>query len=211
MRRPCRPGRNRPPRHVLPVLTAGGIGTIQPSSQARSTMAHSIVLMVTGLSSMFSVQAASHGAGQRRPVNSGKLLVECRLIDACSPLLPVDQVVPVGDLVVDRAAVVTERNAAIHAARGLAVQRLGRQRLDEFLEGFQPHFGLFVATVVTLDFEETGNLTHDRLQTFGPAARRPGNGTAGVPGPGRCVQLLFGGNSGGGGRPPRFRSSNARL
>jgi hypothetical protein len=47
-------------------------------------MAHSIVLMVTGLSSMFSVQDASHGAGQTRPVNSGKLLVECRLIDACS-------------------------------------------------------------------------------------------------------------------------------
>ena len=42
-------------------------------------MAHSIVLMVTGLSSMLSVQDASHGAGQTRPVNSGKLLVECRL------------------------------------------------------------------------------------------------------------------------------------
>ena len=26
---------------------------------------------------MFSVHAASHGAGQMRPVNSGKLLVEC--------------------------------------------------------------------------------------------------------------------------------------
>ena len=26
---------------------------------------------------MLSVQAASHGAGQMRPVNSGKLLVEC--------------------------------------------------------------------------------------------------------------------------------------
>ena len=33
--------------------------------------------MVTGLSSMFSVQDASQGAGQMRPVNSGKLLVEC--------------------------------------------------------------------------------------------------------------------------------------
>ncbi len=60
----------------LPVLT-GGSGTIQPSSQARSTMVFSICLMVTGGSLMPSTQAASHGAGQMRPVNSGKLLVEC--------------------------------------------------------------------------------------------------------------------------------------
>jgi len=46
---------------------------------ARSAIAHSIVLMATGLSSMLSVQEAAHGAGQTRPVTSGKLLVVCRL------------------------------------------------------------------------------------------------------------------------------------
>jgi len=60
----------------------GGWGVIQPSSQPRSTIWHSMVLMVTGLSSMFSVQAASHGAGHTRPVNSGKLLVECKVSSA---------------------------------------------------------------------------------------------------------------------------------
>ena len=34
--------------------------------------------MVTGLSIMLRVQEASHGAGQILPVNSGKLLVECK-------------------------------------------------------------------------------------------------------------------------------------
>ena len=63
----------------LPVLCEGGSGAIQPSSQPRSTIAHSIVLMVTGVSIRLSVQDASHGAGHTRPVNSGKLLVECRL------------------------------------------------------------------------------------------------------------------------------------
>ena len=63
----------------LPVFCAGGSGVIQPSSQPRSTIAHSIVLMVTGVSIRLSVQEASHGAGHTRPVNSGKLLVECRL------------------------------------------------------------------------------------------------------------------------------------
>ncbi len=42
-------------------------------------MAHSMVLIVTGVSWMLSVHDASHGAGQTRPVTSGKLLVECRL------------------------------------------------------------------------------------------------------------------------------------
>ena len=60
----------------LPVFTAAGWGTIQPSAKPRSAMAHSMDLMVTGLSSMFRVQLASHGAGQTRPVNSGKLFVE---------------------------------------------------------------------------------------------------------------------------------------
>ena len=70
----------------LPVFTAATSGFSQPLSQARSTIAHSMVLMVTGLSSMLSVQDASHGAGQMRPVNSGKLLVECRLREASSQL-----------------------------------------------------------------------------------------------------------------------------
>ena len=70
----------------LPVLAGAISGFSQPLSQARSTMAHSMVLMVTGLSSMLSVQDASHGAGQMRPVNSGKLLVECRLREASSQL-----------------------------------------------------------------------------------------------------------------------------
>jgi hypothetical protein len=66
----------------LPVFIAGRSGVIQPSSQPRSTIAHSMVLIVTGFSSMLSVQEASHGAGQMRPVNSGKLLVECRTVSA---------------------------------------------------------------------------------------------------------------------------------
>ena len=45
-------------------------------------MACSIDLMPTGSSLMLSVQAASHGAGQMRPVNSGKLLVECSIASA---------------------------------------------------------------------------------------------------------------------------------
>ena len=61
---------------VRPVRRAGGRGWIQPSSQARLTIETSICLIETAFpSSISSTQAASHGAGQRRPVNSGKLFV----------------------------------------------------------------------------------------------------------------------------------------
>ena len=42
-------------------------------------MACSMDLMPTASALTFSVHAASHGAGQMRPVNSGKLLVLCRV------------------------------------------------------------------------------------------------------------------------------------
>ena len=47
-------------------------------------IATSIALIVTGSSLMPSTHAPSHGAGQSRPVNSGKLFVACsRSIAAC--------------------------------------------------------------------------------------------------------------------------------
>src|SRR4051794_18496427 len=61
-----------------PVLCDGGTGTTHPSSQARSMIDTSTCLIVTASWLMPSTQAASHGAGHSRPVNSGKLLVACR-------------------------------------------------------------------------------------------------------------------------------------
>ena len=51
-------------------------GLIQPSSHPVTTIEHSIVLIATGLSVIFKVHDASHGAGQILPVNSGKLFVD---------------------------------------------------------------------------------------------------------------------------------------
>ena len=48
-----------------------------PSSHARSMISTSTCLIVTGSALMPSTHAASHGAGHRRPVNSGKLFVAC--------------------------------------------------------------------------------------------------------------------------------------
>ncbi len=62
----------------FPVRDSGGWATIHPSSAARSAMARSMRLMVTGGSVIPRTQASSQGAGQIRPVHSGKLLVRDR-------------------------------------------------------------------------------------------------------------------------------------
>ena len=70
----------------FPVLRSAGCGAhwLPFWASARSAIEYSIVLMVTGMSSMLSVHEASHGAGQTRPVTSGKLFVEWRLRAAMS-------------------------------------------------------------------------------------------------------------------------------
>ena len=77
------PAPSRPPRPSCRSCSPAPRAS-SPCAMARSAISHSIVLMVTGFSSMLSVQEASHGAGQTRPVTSGKLLVECRLRAASS-------------------------------------------------------------------------------------------------------------------------------
>ena len=86
------------------ALLRAARATTQPSSKPLSMIAHSMLLMVTGGSLMPSTHEPSQGAGQTRPVNSGKLLVLCRRVERLLPLPAVDEVVPLGDQVVDRAA-----------------------------------------------------------------------------------------------------------
>jgi stage V sporulation protein SpoVS len=94
-------------------------------------MAHSIVLIVTGVSGMFSVHDASHGAGQMRPVNLGEIVGAVQIARGFLPVAAIDQIIPVGDLVVDRATVVAIGNAAIHAARRLIARRFLAQGQHE--------------------------------------------------------------------------------
>jgi len=76
------------------------------------------------------------------------------------PIALVDEVVPIGDLVVDRAAGVAIGHAAIHAARGLVARLLFRQRQDEFAPMRDALLHRRVATVPPIDFEEAGDFAH---------------------------------------------------
>ena len=71
----ARRARSRRPRPSCRCAPRAARGTTQPSSKPLSMIAHSMVLIVTGGSLMPSTHEPSQGAGQTRPVNSGKLLV----------------------------------------------------------------------------------------------------------------------------------------
>src|SRR5581483_1436241 len=61
----------------------------------------------------------------------GEVVRAVQLGNRVAPAVAVDEVVPVGNEVPERAAVVTERHAALHAARALLLQLDEWQRANE--------------------------------------------------------------------------------
>ena len=112
-----------------------------------------IVLDVQGTGRLARRRAAP--AGEFREIVGGMQRVRRR-----APLVAIDQIVPVGDQIVDRAALVAEGNAAIHAARRLLAYLRRRQRMDEFAVIVNPRFRLFAAAVLAFDFQKARDLAH---------------------------------------------------
>src|SRR4030095_3045849 len=100
-------------------------------------------------------------------------------VERLTPVVLVDQVVPVRDDVPKRAALVAERDAAVHAPRGLlreVVDRIGQVVLAP-----SPHTlgGGARRRLLALDLEEAGDLTHWSR----PAPRRSAGAPRHAPAP----------------------------
>src|SRR3989344_3139351 len=112
----------------------------------------------------------TNGAGEFR-----EIIGRVQPLDGFRPLVAVHQVVPVGNDVAERATLVAERNAAVHAARAL---------LFQFVVGERQHYLAPVAHALgdrairllrPLEFHEAGSLTHAPPPSLpGPRARRSG-------------------------------------
>src|SRR5215813_686812 len=61
----------------------------------------------------------------------------------------------------------TERDAAIHAARRLVLQFRFGQRFQEFMPILPPRRRLVIAAVVPFDLQKSGRLAHDRSNSTG--------------------------------------------
>ena len=94
-------------------------------------------------------------AGELREI-VGREKVARRLL----PLAAIGEIVPVRDLVVDRASVVAIGDAAIHAARRLIARRFLAQRNHEFAIMANPVGGGRVAPIRAIDFQKACHLAH---------------------------------------------------
>ena len=87
-----------------------------------------------------------------------------------APLALIDEIVPVGDLVVHRTAGVAIGNAAIHAARRLLLGVAIIERDGEFAEMADAVGSRRILLLLPIDFKKAGDLAHRRLLM--PSRRR---------------------------------------
>ncbi len=123
---------------VLPVFCAAGCGFTQPSAQARSMMACSMRLDADRV--VVDVERAGCLARRRADAAGelGEVVGRVQHLDGVVPVAAEHQVVEVRNDVVDRAAAVAERRAAVHAARALHLGLLVVERDDELLPVLHP-------------------------------------------------------------------------
>src|SRR5690606_7967260 len=76
------------------------------------------------------------------------------------PVAAIDQVVPVRDDVVDRAAALAERDAAVHAARPLLRRLVVGQVQDELAVVPHARLRVFGGLLEALELEESGDFAH---------------------------------------------------
>src|SRR5215468_5098565 len=100
---------------------------------------------------------------RRRTDTTGELRKIVGRMQVAGRLFPrsrIDEVIPVGDLVVDGASSVTVRDAATHAARRLLTGFGFWQRQHKLAPMTNALLDRFVVPVVALEFQKAGNLTH---------------------------------------------------
>ncbi len=94
-------------------------------------------------------------AGELREVVGG-----VQPVDGLAPVVPVDEVVPVRDQVPERAALVTEGDAAVHAARALRPELVLGPGQHDLPPVAHPLLHRPVRLLVALELDEAGDLTH---------------------------------------------------
>ena len=93
----------------------------------------------------------------------GEVVRRVQTLDRVTPLIAVDQIVPVRDQVAERAPVVAERDPTIHAACGLVVELLGGKRLVHLVPVLEPNRHRTMLRRRPIELHESCWLTHVRL------------------------------------------------
>ena len=165
-RRPCPAGPAPTTATLRPVSTRGGCGH-DPALVPRAVDDRVLDLLDRDRVALVDLEHA-RGLARRRAQAAGELgevVRRVQLADRVVPAVAVDEVVPVGDQVAERAAVVAERHAALHAARALrgAARRPGGWTRNSSSSRSTRSCGSRVGDARAVDLQEAAELTHRRL------------------------------------------------
>ena len=103
----------------------------------------------------------------------GEVVRPMQLDDRLLPAVAVDEVVPVGNQVPERAAVVAERNAALHAPRTLVPQLEQRQRPDELAHVLDALRRIALERLGPVELEKRAELTHYAASSLSVVKKPP--------------------------------------
>jgi hypothetical protein len=108
------------------------------------------------------VERARLFAGRRAypPSELREIVGRMQHVERLAPLVPVHEIVPVRDDVVDRTSGLAERDAAIHAAGALQRSIRVGQRKDELAIVVHPRRRGLHRLLDALQFEKAGDLAH---------------------------------------------------
>src|SRR6266508_389855 len=101
----------------------------------------------------------------------GEVVRRVQPVDGLAPPVAVHEVVPVGDEVPEGTALMTEGNAAVHAAGALLLELLCRPGEHDLLPVAQTLFDPSIRLLVALELDEPGDLTHSACPWHLRAAR----------------------------------------
>src|SRR5262249_45591144 len=101
----------------------------------------------------------------------GEVVRRVEALDRLLPAAPIDEVVPVRDDVPERAALVTEGDAAIHAAGALRAELLLGELQLELAPVLQPIGDRLLVRGLALVLEKSGDLSHRSFEPQIDASR----------------------------------------
>src|SRR5262249_9952962 len=100
------------------------------------------------------------GRGTAAAGELGEVVGRVQTVDRLAPAAAVHEVVPVGDDVPERAALVAEGDATVHAARALALQHIFGRALLELAPVLEAVRDGFLVNLLALVLEEAGDFAH---------------------------------------------------
>ena len=100
------------------------------------------------------------GSGADAAGELGKVIGGVEAANGGFPAVVVDEIVPVGDEIVDRAAGVAEGHAAVHAASALLALLFFGERLVDFEPVLDALVGLAARGLFALNLKKASDLTH---------------------------------------------------